>query len=332
MKNIILSEFLDYFPIITSRMNEVSHSSNRYNWKSKYHLEGSVWSHTMLVYKEAEKFDITSLYIAALCHDIGKIYTVNYNIEKERVTFYGHERYSLDKAYEFSEYIKFKYPSFNVYTDRILYAIANHMKFGKITSGNLSSKLTHYLQICDSRGRYVLDKKEEKTYDFEVKENYIPKIHIAIFCGLPGSGKDTIAKNENYHIISYDDIREKVYFEATGKTNYSEAWDYCNKNNINLNNYLIKEIKENLGKKIAICNTSLTKKSRKSLINIIKNIDESIHIHCEYVYVPKVECINRDRKREGKSVGKEVIERMFSHLYFPYEDENFDSISVTLNK
>lgn len=62
---------------------------------AKYHPEGNVWNHTMLVVDEAAKVrniseDAAAFMWAALLHDIGKPKTTR--VMKERITSYNHDR------------------------------------------------------------------------------------------------------------------------------------------------------------------------------------------------------------------------------------------------
>lgn len=64
-----------------------------------FHPEGDVWTHTMLVVEEVCKiadreglnyFDRSVLILAALCHDLGKVFTTK--VENGRITSHGHEQ------------------------------------------------------------------------------------------------------------------------------------------------------------------------------------------------------------------------------------------------
>lgn len=70
----------------------------------KYHPEGSVWNHTMLVVDEASKRKVKSrnpraFMWAALLHDIGKKPTTK--VRKGRITSYNHESVGKKMAVEF---------------------------------------------------------------------------------------------------------------------------------------------------------------------------------------------------------------------------------------
>ncbi len=73
----------------------------------KYHAEGNVWNHTMLVIDEAAKVRFKSkepeiFMWAALLHDIGKPGTTR--IKKDRITSYDHDAAGERLSREFLEY------------------------------------------------------------------------------------------------------------------------------------------------------------------------------------------------------------------------------------
>lgn len=70
----------------------------------KYHPEGSVWNHTMLVLDEVAKrkskaSDSRAFMWAALLHDIGKAVTTSKN--KKNITAYNHDIVGADLTYVF---------------------------------------------------------------------------------------------------------------------------------------------------------------------------------------------------------------------------------------
>ncbi|HHW46238.1 MAG TPA: HDIG domain-containing protein [Clostridiales bacterium] len=75
----------------------------------KYHPEGSVWNHTMLVVDRAAEYktkskDIRAFMWAALLHDIGKPDT---RIRNGKITSYDHEKVGAALAKEFlSEFVR----------------------------------------------------------------------------------------------------------------------------------------------------------------------------------------------------------------------------------
>jgi len=74
----------------------------------KYHPEGNVWNHTMLVIDEAaavkhKSRDPRVFMWAALLHDIGKPFTTK--VRKGKITSYDHDKVGADMAKEFLEFL-----------------------------------------------------------------------------------------------------------------------------------------------------------------------------------------------------------------------------------
>jgi putative nucleotidyltransferase with HDIG domain len=92
-----MKQFEEYPFTMLSSLSNVGQSE-------KYHPEGSVWNHTMLVVDEAaQKRNVSenprAFMWAALLHDIGKAPTTK--VRKGRITAYGHEREGSHMASEF---------------------------------------------------------------------------------------------------------------------------------------------------------------------------------------------------------------------------------------
>lgn len=109
-----------------------------------FHPEGDVGVHTSLVTGSLINShpDDDELHWAGLFHDIGKIFTTEWNETKQRFTAYGHERIGPDIVDHFSGAI----PS-NVDVDEVKWIVRNHMKNHVMDSmkPNTRKKLTeHY--------------------------------------------------------------------------------------------------------------------------------------------------------------------------------------------
>jgi predicted kinase len=79
-------------PDVVAGMKTCNHALDEYE-VNPYHIEGSIWSHTMLVCKQAEN-DPKVLKLAALFHDVGKVdarEVIPYNQPKPNFNGNGHE-------------------------------------------------------------------------------------------------------------------------------------------------------------------------------------------------------------------------------------------------
>lgn len=152
---------------LVEKMETCSHHYDIDN-RNAWHLEGSVWNHTLMVTDVADYFNDEYLLYAAILHDIGKVYTRKENHEKKRVSFYGHENFSIQSAIDFMKWMK-KDAFFIVTVCKI---ISLHMKAHKaeteselmlLCSNDLHLyELVKKFNICDGTGRISAIKIEQK--------------------------------------------------------------------------------------------------------------------------------------------------------------------------
>jgi hypothetical protein len=98
--------------LTTSEIIEIFQKNHYYIWQdmvkcehgyvgkfpNPHHLEGSIWAHTMMVMKEADKLS-TIFKLAALCHDLGKPYVYE-DLDNGKRRFACHEAVSVFYARE----------------------------------------------------------------------------------------------------------------------------------------------------------------------------------------------------------------------------------------
>ena len=107
----------------------------------KYHPEGDVWTHTMMVLDAAAKLRSDAIYpegfmMAALTHDLGK--AVSTVVEGERVTALGHEKTGIKPARKFLRRISLE----NRMERYVLNMVELHMKPNMLASDLSSRKAT----------------------------------------------------------------------------------------------------------------------------------------------------------------------------------------------
>lgn len=138
----------------------------------KYHPEGNVWNHTMLVIEEAalrkdQSKNARAFMWAALLHDIGKPATTQ--IKNGKITSYNHDIVGADIAKTFLETWN-QNPDFIMqvvglvrFHMQILFVVKN-MKFARIEQMNKQSDANEValLGLCDRLGRLNVDKELEQ--------------------------------------------------------------------------------------------------------------------------------------------------------------------------
>lgn len=147
----------------------------------KYHPEGNVWNHTMLVVDEAAKIrkqcnNPKAVMWAALLHDIGKPDTTK--VRKGRITSYNHDEVGAELTKKFLEYFsqdeKFieEVSAIVKYHMHMLY-IQKGLPFGNPTKMKRETDI-HDLALlcrCDRLGRTGADvMEEEKNYNDFIEE------------------------------------------------------------------------------------------------------------------------------------------------------------------
>lgn len=138
----------------------------------KYHPEGSVWNHTMLVVDEAAKekencHDAYAFMWAALLHDIGKPATTK--IRKGKITSYDHDTVGARLSMEFLRY----YNEEEELIEKVYYLVRYHMHMLYVLKGlpfgnpkqMVKDTDIHDIALlcrCDRMGRMGVDREEEE--------------------------------------------------------------------------------------------------------------------------------------------------------------------------
>ena len=182
-KKELIERFIDWNPDIAQAMMDCDHAYSP-SHQNPWHLEGSVWEHTMMVLDEAynRQFDFhigsgrLNLIYAAILHDIGKIYTRFEKHEKKRVAFFGHENYSIQPAIDFLVYDNVSAYDIEI----IINLIGLHMRAHKIQSNEALYELAHCdrhlhkmlyaMNLCDGNGRIAGPETAGVEQHFEYEE------------------------------------------------------------------------------------------------------------------------------------------------------------------
>lgn len=134
---------------------------------------------------------------------------------------------------------------------------------------------------------------------------------LILMCGLPGSGKTTIAHNlfSGYSIISSDDVRKELYGSESVQKDHSKVFSIVNSRAHKL---LMS------GHNVVIDATHIKRKDRASSLACAKGcLNVNRVIVC--VDTPVDECIRRNNNRE-RIVPQHVILRM-NNSFEPISDD-----------
>ena len=143
------------------------------------------------------------------------------------------------------------------------------------------------------------------------------RVNLIIMCGIPASGKSTVAKLLNSNIVSTDSIRKELYGDESIQGNGREVFSLAYSR---IRNYL------SLGENVVFDATNIRKRDRKTVIDIGKeyNCDNIIICYCS---TPLEIALERNANRERK-VPVQVIKRMFNNFEEPSYAEGVNYICV----
>jgi putative nucleotidyltransferase with HDIG domain len=325
---------------------------------SPYHLEGDVYTHTMLVYNYAKNnYEFSFVLLACLLHDFGKAYTAEIDHEKKRCFFKGHEGVSFFRSIDIvKEFV-------NILAERdgvaeahktqairsILFSIANHgfhfnHKLENFDSAYGLFKPFRYSDVsslsslmeADYYGRIFTKENDEPLRKIKLIEQVAFNLskkkfqsdsplekEVAIMIGLPGSGKSTYAKENlsTYDYLSRDEIVQSMHPEMR----YSDAFNAVDHKEVD--KILMKRFNKMLDNsdKCVVDLTNLSKKSRRKWITQAKQ--KGFSTRAIVMATDFSTCV--DRRSEGKFVPYDVINNMSKRFTFPLGDE-FDTVDMIL--
>lgn len=359
----ILKYFIQEFPDYVKKMKECSYHYKTSNL-NLHHIEGDVWSHTVLSYKYALMYDMPSIIKwAIVLHDIGRIYTRRESKKNNSVSFGDFEGVSCAIAvevlhkttlskdekvnilkiisyhYEMIDYIKFNDPTLDELKQTFKY------------EENLLKDLALYVQ-CDLRGR-IIDTSREYLYDFSkidtlllalknvqvtIQNNTLKKFNAYILVGAPNSGKSTWIKNfkKDFYLVSKDAAVIETGAKYN-KFNYDDAHDYVYDNkeiekevealNLKHEKYALSGINQD----IIFDNPNLKLKNRKEWIEPLHMSHNIISI----VFLTPLKTLkkrNKQRKVEiNKSIGTKTIIRKLKTFSFPLLGEGISKVEYVFS-
>lgn len=348
----VVKKFTNHLPDLHAQMLEVVHNTPEY--PSSWHLEGSVWTHTMMVLshmlhiiEDTNPKNAKELVLAALMHDTGKIVCQEFNEEKNKITFYGHPGMSTFSVYERLYRLD---PQLSleqrlhvmrlvnghqipfVFTDSMTVKAYEKVKAkfsGHKDLGFLDDLLL--LRRADTAGRISISSggtdtrrmelmREELVYEQCLEQEFddwFDKPHAVLLVGLPGSGKSTIVEScyKRYTPVS----RDACLMELSGDLSYDAAWKAVDQAKVDKNFEKVFNDAINRKEDLIIDRTNLTYKGRKKFITRLKKAGYDVTIQVVLANVSTI--LARNRNRTGKNISQDVIFRMMMSFEMPFASE-----------
>ena len=365
----VVKAFREKYIDLENAMRNTYHTYKRDNVYNinPFHLENDVWSHTMMVlncaaelikeysekYFEGREYNNyinkRAIIIAALLHDIGKVYTYEEKEEKQKVYFINHANVSMFYAIDIIDYFIEKELITNYDKKEILFLINKHYDLYDMDECDIINKFWKFgfdyfldlfiLVLADNYGRIASDNKRMENLDnisfAEIGSTMWRLIRneyngrrpeITFMIGIPYSGKTTLLKKYTDNIVSRDDI----VMELSPNMTYSEAFvnvDHKKVDKILLTRFN-RAVKQRQDIFIDMCNTS--KKSRNKFLSGNTDVLKEYKRIANVLLIGESELHKRMRQRQDKTIPQNVIDNFIKKMSIPYYDE-FDKINILVN-
>lgn len=309
----MITKFMHHYPELVKLMQSTYHDSS-------YHLEGSVWTHTCMVYSHILALHPNNkvLLISALLHDIGKCYTAE--TINGKTSFKSHEGVSTMLATDIL-------PIFDL-TEQEKIDILRVISLHGVNIAQLTIPYLSMFRKADSYGR-ITDKDQRKDYEprkFTTPTSK-PTHTVTLLVGLPCTKKSTYAKTLNTGILSRDNLLIDKYQTLS----YNEAYTLVHSNPTTLKlfnrdfDHLITKLAKNQSD-LVIDMTMLSLKSRRSMMSRFNHAQFKAIVFLPQ-YSKVLEC---NKTRQGKTVQPELLHQMSKSFVIPVLEEGFTSISYIL--
>jgi predicted kinase len=349
-KERVLSWMYMHYRDVVKSLEECTHHYSDHDLNS-YHLEGDIWTHTMMVLNHVPDDDPV-LIVAAVLHDIGKPLSKMYLHEKKKCRFIGHAGVSFYMASGILTHMV----DDDLITDdqriTILSIISQHMELYKnITSTKFAKRydirdISHLLKLtelcqADTTGRISSDKRGIDILEVacmlnNVRDNVQANIfnpaegikYLTLYVGPPCSGKTTqretlpeMYNSNNVTILSSDDLVMK-YGDSD---DYGVNWKNADFNTINkeLNSKLAEAVKSE--HHIIVDMTNMTRKSRRKWLSKVPDSYNKTAIVFTTPYDTLMQRVSNRTCTDGMN-NPDVIIDMMKRFDLPSYGEGFSQI------
>ncbi len=158
-------------------------------------------------------------------------------------------------------------------------------------------------------------------------------LDIILVCGLPGSGKSHFSKasfkDSGHKRVNRKEIRGLLY----EMSHFGEPWseELFSETDESIVKHVERKILEHLlqkRQKVLIDNTSVTVSSRKTYINLAKQMNRSIGVI--FLNIPLIKCLQRNRSRQDR-IPDTVISNLSATIELPKKEEGFKQVLIIDN-
>lgn len=349
--NDIIKDFIEKEPELYLQMMNSDHHylEGSVIHPNKYHLEGDVWSHTMMVCANADRLNLSDdLKYAALLHDIGKVLSRTVDGEKKRTYFIGHEGVS---AYLCLRYLNTlglsEERKLNIFKLVALHGILYKLQYSPSWEKKMIEKFKRsksflkellLLIYCDHMGRFSEKIRYSSLESFLAKyENVLNSIddsvvdranrrEVKILCGPPMAGKSSYcSKLENHIVVSRDQVIEDLNPDLTYDQSFRKEFADEFKT---VNSLFEQKKKEGMKSKLdlVIDLVNAAPKRRRGLSN---NFNKSNFKKIVVLATPYDVLLERNKKRSenGKTISEDLLISKLKTFVFPLDDES-DEVEV----
>ena len=362
--NELVSWFQTEYPFLVKAMKEAQHHYDEVTL-NPYHLEGDVFTHTMMVCLMAKHVapDNDVVRWSSLLHDIGKPGARKINDETMRVAFHGHEGLSSFMAIDILN--KADIPVADKIMIYKLIAMHGELFHFVKSDGTIKSDILDafkgerallenltYQVWADSFGRFWQNGRVTNI-DAELPEHFKPIVEqlgysvqpmkntgnpkLTVLVGPPCSGKSTwMASNVVGDVV----ISRDALVEAAGAKrglNYSESFKFLNANkdvsDTEVDGVLSSTMVEarNAGKDVVIDMTNMSKKGRRRWVTEFAKYDKKA-----VVFLTGFEELKKRNKiraeKTGKYIPSHVLQDMCIRYSMPTYAEGFNDIQFLWNE